>query len=158
MNRPCSAPDGVGSTMDQYDIPFPGGYTQFFLGDYVMAANAAPGSTADISPGLFTQTTWATGYVTGGYGDISFGSPANIGPTDGYAAEMITVSCQACSTVWPKNGVVLSVGASNTSFRLAIRSRTRGPPGSLGWVVMIARTRVNSVKLTGEASRVTRSS
>ncbi len=71
--------------MDQYDILFPGSYTQFFLSGYAMAANAETGNTADCVPATFTQTTWETGYVAGGYGDISFGSPANAGPTDSYA-------------------------------------------------------------------------
>ena len=77
------------------------------------------GHTSDLCGSSFKQSKWTTAYVSGGCGDISFGTADNSGPTISWNRVQSTAkNCNACNFSWPAGNKVYSIGKSTKSFRI----------------------------------------
>ena len=99
-----------------FDIPF--GFSEFYLKDYVVKANAAAGYTSDMSQNdNFYMTSWTAPSGTS-WGDIMVGS-ADQDPVTSYAKENDTWwECTSCEKPWPAPDKTWSVGGEKTQFRI----------------------------------------
>ena len=67
----------------------------------------------------FKQSKWSKAYVSGGCGDISFGTSANSGPTTSWnRLQSSAKNCHSCTFAWPGKSKIYSIGKSTTSFRI----------------------------------------
>ena len=110
--------DAGGNHSYHYTIPFPPGFTEFYLHEYVMKANAGPNHTSDLFTN-WTQTLWTLAYIAGGRGDISFGSAEEAGPVTSYSQTLPgNVSCLDCETAWPGMMDIYQTGMESKAFRI----------------------------------------
>ena len=101
-----------------YTCPF-ASYTQFFLSSYTAKAYNTSSYTTDLCGSSFKQSKWKTAYVSGGCGDISFGTSDNTGPTTSWNRLQSTAkNCHSCTFTWPGGAKVYSIGKSTKSFRI----------------------------------------
>ncbi len=112
-----------------YTIPFPPGFTEFYLHDYVLKANAGNNNTSDITN--WTQTLWNPAYIAGGSGDVSFGSAEEAGPVTSYSDTLPgNLSCFDCETPWPGMMSIYQTGMESKAFRIGWGE---GGPEAEGW-------------------------
>jgi len=103
-----------------YTFDFQPRYSAFYLLEWQIKGNAAPGFEADISP-VFGMSTWDQGYRCDGapgcgWGDVGFGSPS--APVTSYGATLSTeIRCDACVENFPGGDAVHAVGDSG-AFRV----------------------------------------
>ena len=119
-NRPFTR-DAGGDHTYHYTIEFPPGFTEFYLADYVLKANAGGGGhTSDIYFDRFVQETWAAGFLGGGVGDVSFGAASEDGPTTSFARHLdANFDCAACELEWPAGADIFGLeGGEATQFRI----------------------------------------
>ncbi len=110
--------DAAGDHSYHYTIPFPPGFNEFYLYDYVVKANAGPGHTSDIYTS-WTQSLWSVAFKSGGTGDVSFGAAEDAGPVTSYSKLLgQNLSCFNCDTPWPGAMTVYSTGVESTAFRI----------------------------------------
>lgn len=114
--RPFTRDDADDHTY-HYSIPFPPGFSQFILTNYVARANAAPGNTSDIDAG-FVQTQWDQAYLAGGRGDISFGAAEEPGPVTSFAGEGVVIQCESCDVPYPASGTIHTLGMESQQLRI----------------------------------------
>ncbi|MEM9460588.1 MAG: fibrinogen-like YCDxxxxGGGW domain-containing protein [Myxococcota bacterium] len=112
--RPFTQDDGGGHTY-HYTIPFPAGFSEFMLVDYVARANAV--ETSDMDGAHFQQSDWSVA-VGGHRGDVGFGAAEDPGPVTSLAAEGVAQSCQACEFAFPANGEIFTVPVVSEGFRI----------------------------------------
>ncbi|MEM9461511.1 MAG: fibrinogen-like YCDxxxxGGGW domain-containing protein [Myxococcota bacterium] len=113
--RPFTRDDG-GSHTYHYTIPYPAGFSQFMLVDYVARSNAGPGYTSDLLDTV-VQTLWSQANV-GGAGDISFGAAEEMGPATSYGSAGVVVSCYDCEIDYPQNMTVYTLPIESEALRI----------------------------------------
>jgi hypothetical protein len=111
--------DAGGNHSYHYTIPFPAGFSEFYLHEYVIKANSTGGgNTSDIYTS-WVQTAWNLAYKAGGTGDVSFGSAEEMGPVTSYAATLnMNIDCPTCEVDWPGMMTIYQTGMPSTSFRV----------------------------------------
>lgn len=116
--RPFTRDGGDGHTY-HYTIPFPGGFTQLMLVDYVARANAGPGDVSDLSyDTLWVQTSWDLANQSA-RGDISFGAAEEAGPVASFARTTAAAfSCLSCELPYAENLTIYSLGLESQALRL----------------------------------------
>ena len=98
-NGPYTRDSGGQSHYYFYDFAYPRTYTEFYLSDWVVRANAASGSTSEVCGSI---NTWNGGLT--GHGDIAFGSPDENGPEASMydtSSSGCLFSCTNCQQSWP---------------------------------------------------------
>ena len=110
--------DAAGDHTYHYTIPFPGGFSEFYLHEYVLKANAGPGHTSDLYTS-WAQSLWSVAYKSGGTGDVSFGAVEDPGPVISYSKVLgQNLSCFDCDTPWPGAMTIYQTGVESTAFRI----------------------------------------
>ena len=128
-----------------FHVPF--GYSQFYLRDYQAKGYSYSNYTTDLSkPTYWIQTVWNLAYKPGGVGDVSFGSPDNVGPTTSFAKEWIStadcggcsnssthVECPSCIFDWPADYTTYDVGLTSLKFQVSFGETGPQHEGWWGW-------------------------
>ncbi|MCB9568206.1 MAG: hypothetical protein H6710_13515 [Myxococcales bacterium] len=110
--------DAAGGHSYHYTIPFPPGFTEFYLHEYKIKANSTNGNTSDIYTSWY-QTLWTLAYKTGGTGDVSFGAAEEMGPVTSYARLIpANIDCQNCESDWPGMATVYMTAAESKELRI----------------------------------------
>lgn len=101
------------------DVAFPPGFDELYVAaDYLLRANALSPSTSEIYTGISIQTDWATAAGVTGAGDVSLGSPNDVGPTTSYAAEGAHFSCATCQVAFPTTGTPFAMSGNTSTLRI----------------------------------------
>jgi hypothetical protein len=119
QGRPYSQDGSTGHTYHYtFDVPF--GFQEFTFKDYQAKAFAAPGYTSDLAVATtFKMTNWSQGYVSGGWGDIAFGTSEKSGPKTSYARKVAaSVMCYDCILNWPAPQETYDIGEEVKTFRI----------------------------------------
>ncbi len=131
-HHPCTRDDGVVNHVYHYTIPFPPGFTAFYLNNYEIRGNASGNDTADLGGDTFLQTDWKVGFGNA-WGDVSFGAAENPGPTTSFGAHIKSQSCSSCSIAWPPGAQVFSLQGISTAFRIGWGEDGSQNEGWCGW-------------------------
>jgi len=115
-NGPYSIDGDSGSSSHFYDFTLPYPVREFSLKNYVVRANSGPDHTSEIIGEQFQQTRWNQA-SRDTWGDISFGTSDQIGPTTSFGALRQNINCHDCLTLFLAPHV-FDLGVNTRNFRI----------------------------------------
>ncbi len=115
-NGPYSIDGDTGSSSHFYDFTLPYPVREFSLKNYVVRANSGVDHTSEIIGGQFQQTRWNQA-SRDTWGDISFGTSDNLGPTTSFGALRQDINCHDCLTLF-QFPHVFDLGVNTRNFRI----------------------------------------
>lgn len=95
------------------NIEFAPSFTEFYLHNHSVRANSPNGDQSEINGIFFIQSRWLAAYGNF-HGDVSFGSPNEIGPITSYAAEGSQIECDDCEFDYEANGATHALSGSSS--------------------------------------------
>jgi len=99
-----------------YQFDYPTEYTEFYLSDWIVKANAGGNHKSEICGSI---VTWNGGLTS--HGDVAMGSPTDIAPSASMytGASNCLFRCTNCTLSWPAGTQSYTTNASADQFRMA---------------------------------------
>ena len=100
-----------------YEFDYPTTYTEFYLSDWIVKANAGGNHKSEVCGSI---VTWNSGLTS--HGDIAMGSPSDSGPVASMYEGMTTgclFRCTNCTLYWPMGSQIYATSTVADQFRLA---------------------------------------
>ncbi|MFB6264725.1 MAG: fibrinogen-like YCDxxxxGGGW domain-containing protein [Bradymonadaceae bacterium] len=125
------ARDRNGSHNYLYTFDFPGGFSEFYLKNFAVEADAHGfRDTSELNQGKEYGTWTQKNPVPN---DIAFGSGAFAKPTTSYVRQLSKKKeCKSCTIPWPADGKIFKMKSRANSFRIGF---AEGGGQDEGWIV-----------------------